>query len=109
MRRRAEPTRLLLRALRLAQEDAELMQLRLPEGCELGHHVVPGLRRVGHVAREEVRSLPALADRREVGRAEVRAPGAEVGVARGTARAREHGRTGNRVLVVGEALLLGPR
>src|SRR5947207_15717118 len=68
---------LLFRALGLAQEDAELMQLRLPERGELRHHVVPRLRRVGHVSREEVGALAALADCREVGRPEVRAAGAE--------------------------------
>src|SRR5262245_37299485 len=68
---------LLVRALGLAQEDSELVQLRLPERCELRHHVVAGLGRVRDVGREEIRPLPALADRREVRRTEVRAAGAE--------------------------------
>src|SRR5213075_2402844 len=90
----------LLRAFGFAQEDAELMQLRLSERGELRHHVVAGLGRVGDVGREEVGPLPALADRRQVRRAEVRAAGAEIRVARGATRAREHGRAGDRLLVV---------
>src|SRR5262245_44861924 len=92
----------LVGALGLAQEDAELMQLDVSERGELGHHVVPGFRRVRDVRGEELRPLTALSDRGEVRGAEVRAARAEIRVTRGAAGAREDGRAGDGVLVVGE-------
>src|SRR2546423_14540513 len=99
----------LFRALRLAQEDTQLVQLRLPERRELRHHVVARLGRVGDVVREEVGPLPALADRREVGGAEVRAARAEIGVTGGAPGGRENRRAGDRLLVVCEPLSLRRR
>src|SRR6478672_1504960 len=106
MPRKTRTSRRLLGALGFAQEDAELMQLHVSERRELRHHVVAGLRRVGDVRREKLRSLAALADRREVGRAEVRATGAEIRVAGGAAGAGEDRRACDRVLVVSETLAL---
>src|SRR5881394_2704066 len=78
------------------------MELRLSERGELRHHVVARLGRVGDVGREEVGSLTALADRRQVWRAEVRAAGAEICMARSAPGACEDRRAGDRLLVVGE-------
>src|SRR5438309_1287897 len=102
-------TRRLLGALRHGQEDADVVDvLRATEVPELRHDVVAELARVGDVAREELRPLSDLADRRQVRRAEVRGAGAEVGVARGAARLREELRAGHGLRVPCEALPLRP-
>src|SRR5207237_832997 len=98
----------LLRALGGTEELAELAQLRLAERRELRHHVVAELRRVRDVGREELRALSGLADRAQVGRTEVRAPGAEVRVTRRAAGARKGLRPGDRLSVVRETLPLRP-
>src|SRR3954451_8356312 len=107
------------RALRLpaalggVQERAELQQLRGRERTAgllavLRHHVVAELRRIGDVFREERDALAARTDRGEVGCAEVAVAVAEVGVAVRAGALGEEPCSGERGLVVGEALLLGP-
>src|SRR3954467_3801567 len=98
----------LFRAFGRVQERAELVELLVAERPELRHHVVAELRRVLDVGREALDAAPALADRREIRCAEVRAAGTEIGVAGSAARTGEDGRAGDCLLVVLEALLRCP-
>src|SRR5438876_8467197 len=102
-------TRRLLGALRHGQEDADVVDvLRATEVPELRHDVVAELARVGDVARKELRPLADLANRGQVGGAEVRGAGAEVRVAGGAVGPREELGSGDGLWVVGEALPLRP-
>src|SRR3954469_3191330 len=107
----AKTTRALLGgALGRLEECRELREAVVAEVRERRH------RRAGVLARRalevldlEVDPLVLRAFRSEIGRAEVRAAVAEVGVAVQTARDREQLRPGDRLLVPREALLLRPR
>src|SRR3954452_21532094 len=99
----------LLRALRRIQKLPELVELLIAESRELRHHVVAGLGRVRDVVGESLHAEAALADGREVRRAEVRAAGPEIRVTCGAAGAGEDDRAGDSVLVVLEGLALRPR
>src|SRR5512133_3778667 len=80
----------------------ELRQLRelLVVEAELRHHVVAELRWVADVAHEKVFRVALRPFGAEVGRALVRAAGAEVRVTGRAARTREDLGAGNRVRVV---------
>src|SRR2546421_5087711 len=86
----------LFRALGGRQERRELVELRIVE-TELRHDVVAELRWVTDVVVQLLRRLPARSLVAQVRRALVRATGAEVGVARGAARAGEDLRACNRL------------
>src|SRR4051812_24575993 len=98
----------LFRALGGGQELAELAQLLIAQRTELRHHVVAELRGVLDVVRETLGAAAGRADGREVRRAEVRRAGAQVGVTRSAAGARERRRAGNGCVVVLEPLALRP-
>src|SRR5215210_3236630 len=79
----------LFRALGGEEELRQLPELLVRE-AELGHHRVAELRRVLDVVLEELLRTALRPLVAEVGRSLVRAPGAEVGVTRGAARAGEN-------------------
>src|SRR5918994_4359395 len=68
-------------ALRLDEELRDRSEVLVAEVLERRHHVVPERRRVSNVALEVVDALPGRADVRELRRADVRRPRAEVDVA----------------------------
>src|SRR5688572_9060502 len=87
------------------QELRQLVELLVGE-AELRHHGVAELRRIPDVVREVLPRAALRAGVTEVGRAEIRAAGAEVGVAGRAARLRKDERARHRLLVVGETLPL---
>src|SRR6266545_6666587 len=109
-------TRWLLRTLGRVEEDRECPKLRdsralgleVCERTELRHHGVAELRRVGNVGGEPFDPAASLPDRRKIRCPRVRGPRAEVGMARRASGVREDVRTGDGLLVVLEALALGP-
>ena len=109
---RTSPASLLL-ALRRGEERPDLPRALVGEAAARveavdRHHVVAELARVADVARELVRVAPGRADLGQLGRTEVRSAGAEVRVAVEAAGLGEELGARDRLLVVREALLLGP-
>src|SRR5215210_5056070 len=98
----------LFRALGGQEELRQLPELLIRE-AELGHHRVAELGRVLDVVLEELLRAALGSLVAQVGRALVRAPGAEVGVTGRAAGAREDLGAFESLLVVGEALTLRPR
>src|SRR5206468_3630872 len=101
------PRPVLLGTLRGLEEGRELGQLLVAEGGEARHRRARvDAARALQVVDLELDSLVLGALGAQVGRAEVRAPGAEVGVAAHTPRLGEELGAGDRGGVVREALLL---
>src|SRR5216684_2512625 len=99
----------LLRPLRRLEEDGELVERIRPERLERRHRRARvHARRALEVAHLEVDTEVLRADVRQVGRAQVRRAGAEVGMARRAAGLGEQVCALDRLRVAGEALLLRP-
>src|SRR5712691_6839868 len=95
----------LFRALGREQKRRELGELLVRE-AELRHHVVAELRRVSDVGHQVLLRATLRALGAQVGGTLVRAAGAEVRVAGGTAGARKELRARQRFRIVREALAL---